>query len=303
MTDALLSAGIDRCLRAGTTVSRSTDAAEPPAIATPAEPADGSREADPAAPIDDAADPPTPEALLAGGRPVAVEPLTDADPTVTLSRLWHNRSNGRATLFVVPTDGVAAAVERLLRPPVGVPESDADGRRFHTGPDRVALDEGGYAAVPTGPELAWHETRTPPEPTGIRISEADADGSDAGGDVDDVPVPEAEAGEASGSEGFDGPWLELRAGDSVLARLAGVDALSCPPRARFPYAYRRDRDKQIRVCDFAGRPVQRYAGIAAMRRGGFRPVPAPLVPEHMFDGPTAGTWAVLSATATATGTE
>ncbi|WP_338741876.1 hypothetical protein [Haloplanus salilacus] len=66
-------------------------------------------------------------------------------------------------------------------------------------------------------------------------------------------------------------------------------------RGSVPYAYARDRDKQIRVVDSAGRPVQRYPGIGAMRDGGFRPVPAPLVPEHMFDGPIDGWWAVTVA--------
>ena len=277
MTDALLSAGIDRCRRAGTTVSRSTDAAEPPAIATPTDDSGGVDSPSPPSPDD--ADAATPEALLTAGRPVAVEPLREADPTVALSRVWNNRANGRATLFVVPTDGVAGSIERLLSPPAGIPETDGDGRRFHLGPDRIRLEESGYAAVPTGPDLAWHETTAPTDPAGLRAAEP-------GGNSDTVPDTADE----------EGPWLELRAGDTVLARLAGVDALACPSRARFPYAYRRDRDKQIRVVDFAGRPVQRYPGIGAMRRGGFRPVPAPLVPERIFDGPTAGWWAVLPAT-------
>ena len=293
MTDALLSAGIDRCRRAGWTVSRSTDAAEPPAVATPTESVDDALQAGefPASSPDRAATPPTPEAVLAPGRPVAVEPIHEADPTVTLSRVWNNRNEGRATLFVVPTDRVAEGVERVLSPPVGVPEADDDGRRFYSGPDRVRLEEGGYAAVPAGRDLVWRETRTPPEPTGIRRSDPTEPDPDA--DSDTSPAPAVEQPGASTA-----PWLELRAGDTVLARLEGVDALACPPRARFPYAYRRDSDKQIRVCDFAGRPVQRYPGIAAMRRGGFRPVPAPLVPEQLFDGAVEGWWAVLPATAT-----
>lgn len=293
MTDALLAAGIDRCLRAGTTVSRSSDAAEPPAVATPAaDTADGAGgAADPSAQASDhAADPPTPEALLGAGRPVAVEPLQEADPTVTLSRLWNNRANGRATLFVVPNDGVAEAVERLLLSPVGVREADDDGRQFHMGPDRVRLDEGGYAAVPTGSELTWRETHTTPEPTGLRRGDSTREPNT------DAEAPRRPVGDEP--EASERPWLELRADGTVLARLDSVDALACPPRARFPYAYRRDSDKQIRVVDFAGRPVQRYPGIAAMRRGGFRPVPAPLVPEQLFDGSIEGWWAVLPATAT-----
>ncbi|MFB6256720.1 MAG: hypothetical protein ABEH58_08375, partial [Haloplanus sp.] len=137
-----------------------------------------------------------------------------------------------------------------------------------------SLAEGGYAAVPTGTELEWRESATPQEAVGFTMER----GVDGGGDAADKAA---------------GPWLDLRADGSVVARLDGVDGLDCPPRARFPYAYRRDGDKQIRVVDFAGRPVQRYTGIGAMRDGGFRPVPAPLVPEHMFNGAIDGWWAVL----------
>lgn len=69
----------------------------------------------------------------------------------------------------------------------------------------------------------------------------------------------------------------------------------CPSRERFPFAYYRDDDEQMRVVDFAGRPVQRYAGIGAMRDGGFRPVPAPLVPEHVFESAVDGRWSVVVA--------
>jgi hypothetical protein len=284
MTDTLLSTGIDRCRRAGAAVTRSETAAEPPAVARPASGAaatdalqrDGKS---PTAGGDDAR-PTTPEALLTAGSTVAIEPLPEVDPTTVLSRLWNNHTNDRATLFVVPSHDAVAAVGELLSPPVGAVETD-DGRRFHTGPDRVPLDEGGYAAVPTGDPLVWRESASVSDDPSLTLSISEA-GSES---------PAAEAPAAS-----DTTWLELRAGETVLARLDGVDALACPPRARFPYAYHRDGDKQIRVLDFAGRPVQRYTGIAAMRRGGFRPVPAPLVPEHMFDGSTTGWWAVLPAT-------
>lgn len=277
MTEELLRTGIDRCRRADVAVTRLEASADPPAVARPGS---ASRASAPPSTPGDAdghdASIPTPEALLAAGTTVAIEPLHDADPTTVLSRLWNDRNNGRAALFVVPSRAVADAVERLLSPPVGAIGTD-DGRRFHAGPDRIPLSEGGYAAVPTGAELVWRESWTVRDHArGIRPSDAD--------DPDDGPSAD------------DGPWLELRAGDSVLARLDGIDALDCPPRARFPYAYHRDGDKQIRVLDFAGRPVQRYTGVAAMRRDGFRPVPAPLVPEHMFDGSIEGWWAVLPAT-------
>lgn len=289
MTDTLLSTGIDRCRRAGAAVTRSEAAAEPPAVARPTS---GSATTDvpqgdgesPTAgvAVDSAAT--TPEALLTAGPTVAIEPLRETDPTTVLSRVWNNRTNDRATLFVVPSRDAAATVEELLSPPAGIAAADDDGRRFHTGPDRIPLDEGGYAAVPTGDPLVWRESQTAAEDFSPALSVSE-DGSRS---------PEEPT--AMGGSTSDAPWLELRAGETVLARLDGVDALACPPRARFPYAYHRDQDKQIRVLDFAGRPVQRYTGIAAMRRGGFRPVPAPLVPEHMFDEPTTGWWAVLLAT-------
>ena len=287
MTDTLLSTGIDRCRRAGAAVTRSETAAEPPAVARPASgaAATDTLQGDGRSPTADVAGdstPTTPEALLTAGSTVAIEPLPEVDPTTVLSRLWNNRTNDRATLFVVPSREATDTVEELLSPPVGIAAVDDDGRRFHLGPDRVPLDEGGYAAVPTGDPLVWRESQTAPEDLGPALSVPE-DGSG---------VPE----ESAAMDASDTTWLELRAGETVLARLEGVDALACPPRARFPYAYHRDGDKQIRVLDFAGRPVQRYTGIAAMRRGGFRPVPAPLVPEHMFDGSTAGWWAVLPAT-------
>ena len=287
MTDGLLTTGIDRCRRVGATVDRREGSAEPPAVArpAPAAAADGSASGSDGGLAGRDGRAPAPETVLTAGRPVAIEPLPEADPTTTLSRLWHNRTNGRATLFVVPSRDAADAAERLLSPPAGVAGADDGRRRFHTGPDRVPLDEGGYAAVPTGDPLVWRESQTPPEDLTPGLSvPGEGSGSPAQGST------------AAGGGGSDAPWLELRAGETLLARLDDVDALACPPRASFPYAYHRDRDKQIRVLDFAGRPVQRYTGITAMRRGGFRPVPAPLVPEHMFDGPTAGWWAVLSAT-------
>jgi hypothetical protein len=273
MTDALFEAGVARCRREGLTVARTDDAGEPPGVARPhADPPSQSTDDRPFDPGRRAgnADPPTVSSLLASGRPVAIEAIPDADPTLVLSRLWNDRNNGRAALFVAPDRATAQRIETLLSPPVGVRRVDERGRTFHAGPDRVALADGGYAAVPTGTALEWRESTTADDPVGLA--------PEGGGDRDrDRPEP----------------WLTLLADGEAVARLDGVDALDCPPRERFPYAYRRDRDKRIRVVDFAGRPVQRYTGIGAMRDGGFRPVPAPLVPEHMFDGAVDGWWAVL----------
>lgn len=280
MTDSLLEAGVARCRRAGLTVSRPESSAEPPGVARPAGTEPPSRADTDTRPFDPGrtapVDSPSVSALLSSGRSVAIEGVREADPTLVLSRLWNDRNSGRAALFVVPDRETADRIETLLAPPVGVRAVDAEGRTFHAGPDRVALAEGGYAAVPTGTELEWRESATARESVGLSV-ERGADGE----------------GNVGTDDGAAGPWLDLRADGSVVARLGGVDGLDCPPRARFPYAYRRDADKQIRVVDFAGRPVQRYTGIGAMRDGGFRPVPAPLVPEHMFDGTVDGWWAVL----------
>jgi len=277
MTDTLLQAGVTRCRRAGLTVIRPNDAGEPPGVARPdgtdssPRPADDVRPFDPGrATTDD--DPPSVSTLLSSGRSVAIEPIPEPDPTLVLSRLWNDRTNDRATLFVAPDRETAEWIETLLAPPVGVRTSDDEGRTFYAGPDRVSLAEGGYAAVPAGAALEWREATTAREPVSLVVE----DGND-------------DEKRASGS----GPWLDLLADDEAVVRLDGVGALDCPSRSRFPYAYHRDREKQIRVVDFAGRPVQRYTGIGAMRDGGFQPVPAPLVPEHMFDGAIDGWWAVL----------
>jgi len=278
MTDPLLEAGVARCRRAGLIVTRPESGAEPPGVARP-EGIESPTDTRPFDPGRAAADvPPSVSAVLSSGRSVAIESIRDPDPTLVLSRLWNDRANDRAALFVAPDRETADWIETLLTPPVGVRAVDDEGRTFYAGPDRVSLSEGGYAAVPAGTELVWRESATAREPVGLAVE----GGEGAGADVDH-PVS------ASASE----PWLTLRADGDVLARLDGVDALGCPSRERFPYAYQRDQDKQIRVVDFAGRPVQRYTGIGAMREGGFQPVPAPLVPEHMFDGAVDGWWAVL----------
>jgi hypothetical protein len=274
MTDTLFEAGIARCRRAGLTVTRSDDAGEPPAVARPSRTDSksaptGPRPFDPDRTTE--SDDSTASALLTSGRPVAIEAIREPEPTLVLSRLWNDRNNDRAALFVAPDRETAERIEALLTPPVGVRDRDEEGRTFHAGPDRVALAEGGYAAVPAGTALEWRESTTARGAVGLA--------AEGGCEVDDGPES--------------GSWLTLLADGDVVARLDGVGALDCPSRERFPYAYHRDRDKRIRVVDFAGRPVQRYTGIGAMRDGGFQPVPAPLVPEHMFDGSIDGWWAVL----------
>jgi hypothetical protein len=283
MTNALLEAGLDRCRRAGLTTTRPEDGGEPAGLARPPGTAAGDPTEDPRPFEPDRADQEPADhsvsRLLERGRPVAVEALPDPDPTVVLSRLWNARDRGRAVLLVVPDAVTAGEVEQLLAPPVGTQTGEDDCRVFYTGPDRVPLAEGGYAAAPAGTTLEWREATTALDPVGLEVRASDAEES---------ATDRATARPA-------GRWLELVADGAVLARLDGVDGLDCPSRERFPYSYRRDSDKQIRVEDFAGRPVQRYPGVRAMRDGGFQPVPAPLVPEHMFDAAVDGWWAVLVA--------
>lgn len=284
MTD-LVEAG---CRSLDGRVSRPDDAGEPPAIVRPHADSDTATDTEAtdsnATDADETTTAVTNERLagLFDAEAVAIEPIREADPTVVLSRLWNDRNHDRAALFVAPDAAVADGIESLLTSPVGVRAADADGRTFHNGPDRVPLAEGGYAAVPAGTTLRWHETTAAPDRTGVVTTDDTSD--TATGDTLDTE-PDDELG--------DPPWLALHADNEPLVRLSGVDALACPPRDRFPYNYERDRDKQIRVRDFAGRPVARYTGIGAMRDAGFQPVPAPLVPEHMFDGSVAGTWAVV----------
>ena len=279
MTDALLKAGVARCRRAGLPITRPDDGGQPPAIAHPR--ADESADATGRGS--------SLSALRAGGRSIAVEPIREPSPTLVLSRLWNAHQHGRAALFVVPDSETAARIERLLASPVGVRTGD-DGRRcFYAGPDRVRLEEGGYAAAPAGTSLQWRESITAHAVDGVRAGAVEQS------DPERTPHAATDDADRSPSD----PWLELVADGVVLARLDGVDALDCPSREHFPYAYARDRDKQIRVVDFAGRPVERYPGIGAMRDGGFQPVPAPLVPEHMFDATVDDWWTVTVADADA----
>jgi hypothetical protein len=287
--DTLVTGGVEQYRSRGYDVSLPDDSGEPPAVAEPTpEVASRAAETESTTPraesvttesVTSETESTTPraESVIDRQRAVGLEPLVEADPTTVLSRLWTNQEHDRITVFLTPGPRVAAEVEQLLSAPVGVQAADDDGRVFFSGPDRVPLAEGGYAAVPSGTELCWRETNDP-LPASMRVDDDDGHGptDDDGG---------------RGSTNRDGR-LELRADGEPLAVLSGVDTLDCPPRERFPYAYERDTDKRIRVVDFAGRPVDAFPGVAAMRAGGFQPVPAPLVPEHMLDGDVSEWWNV-----------
>ena len=202
-------------------------------------------------------------------RSVAVEPLApdELTPTMLLSRLRNDVGNGRLALFVTATGAVDDGLA-VVRAPAFVASEDGDGcRTFYEGPDRVPLAGGGYAAVRTDdPTVRW-------------VEEADDDPI-AGGDVR-------------------GRRLVLETAAGPAAVLDGVDALACPPADRFPYAYRRGEDRRFHVTNASGREVGVYTSVAAMRADAYRPVPMPLVPEHLFEEPRRGdaAWAFLGATA------
>jgi hypothetical protein len=187
-------------------------------------------------------------------RPVAVEPLASDEltPTMLLSRLRNDVGNGRLALFVTAADAVDDGLA-VLRAPAFVAAEDGDGcRTFYEGPDRVPLAEGGYAAVRTDdPAVRWVE------------------------EVDDDPVGGRDAG---------GRRLVLETAGGPAAVLDGVGGLSCPSAERFPYVYRRGEDRRFHVTNASGREVGVYTSVAAMRADAYRPVPMPLVPEHVFGG-------------------
>jgi hypothetical protein len=251
MSKTLLECGVDVCERFGYRCHRPDRG--PPAVAVP----------DPGA-----------DSLPGDHRPdrIAVEPLPDRSvtPTMIVSRLWNDHNHDRFALFVVPEAAVETA-RSVLDPPMLVRDrSDAGYRTFYTGPDRVPLAEGGYAAVRTdSPSFVWSEE----PPTGPLDS--DTAWSDSA-DPDSRPFPE-ERGEAAR------PRLTLRDGESVVAVLETVDALSCPPADRFPYTYRRGEDKRFHVNDAGDREVGVYDSVTAMRADAYHPVPMPLVPDHVFD--------------------
>lgn len=191
---------------------------------------------------------------------VAIEPLDgdEVTPTTLLSRLRNNVGHDRFSLFVVASESTARTVHEVLHDPPLVASEDERGRTFYNGPDRIPLDEGGYAAIRTdtvAEDLVWRET----------------------------------------GEGDDRSLL-LEDDGTVVVSLDGVDDLACPVAEAFPYSYRRDSDdKRFRVRTRDGRTVGVYDGVADMRANAYVPLPMPLVPEHVFSGVSSvrDEWAVL----------
>ncbi len=206
-----------------------------------------------------------------GGEHVSVEPLAadDVDPTTVASRLGHAIERERRALFVVET----AAVERGLRDVLADPtllEAERDGRRtFHSGPDRIPIDRGGYACVrvdgPTDPRIRWRETDTPIGPV--------------------AAVSDVDPTETDGSGRPTVPRLVCEVDGEVVSVLAGVESLRVPPASAFPYGYARNAtDKRFRVRRGTdGTVVDDFPGFTAMREADYVPIPMPLVPEHVLD--------------------
>ena len=182
-------------------------------------------------------------------RSVAVEPLTEADigPDGLVPRFADALREDRDCLFVVPsTEDTGTTLTQVVATVLGEPSCVAadgpDGRQFYKGPDRVPLSDGTYACA--------------------RASTADLQWREV--QVDD-----------------DRPRLELAVGTEIIAVFEHVDSLASAGRHAFQYAYRRADDGQFEVTDDES-VVARFPGPTAMRRGGYAPVPMPLVPEHLM---------------------
>lgn len=233
--------GVALCERAGYDVTVEDGFGGPSALADPTEDAVG------------LVDPERP-------RPVAIEPLTEADigPDGLVPRFADALREDRDCLFVVPsTDDTGTTLTQVVATVLGEPSCVAadgpDGRQFYKGPDRVPLSDGTYAcARASTADLQWREVR-----------------------VDD-----------------DRPRLELAVGTEIIAVFEHVDALAAAGRHAFQYAYRRADDGQFEVTEGES-VVERFPGPTAMRRGGYAPVPMPLVPEHLMpEGADQSRWAV-----------
>lgn len=211
-----------------------------------------------------------PDAVGGQSDAVGIEPLRleDATPTTVASRIGHALERDRRVLFVVGDGDAESAVRDLLAEPPLVVADDGGRRTFHSGPDRITVQVGGYACVHRPnlpePEFVWRETDTPVGP---------------------VPSVAGVDPEATGADGRPAvPRLVCEVGGRPVVVLAGVESLATPPAAAVPFRYHRDpTDKQFRVVrGDDGSVVETCGGFSAFRRAGYHPVPMPLVPEHVF---------------------
>ncbi|MWG34589.1 hypothetical protein [Halomarina oriensis] len=234
-TSDALDDGVRYVRSRGFDVTRSTDRGEPDAVATPRT---GARLSD---------------SLPADDRSLAIERLSEADPTTVLERVAGAAREGRRCLFVA-TPTVAADAHDVLSSPAFVRRATDGHREFYPSLDRVRLEHGGLAAWRAyRPDYRWEE----------------------------VPVGQGNV------------RLVCYDDEQVVARLDSVETLRAPPADAFPYSYRRAADKRLHVTDVTGHLLGVYASYRAMRRAGFDPVPAPLVPEHVLgDRAVSDAWAI-----------
>ncbi len=172
--------------------------------------------------------------------PLEVVHLADGDPLTVVSAIANAAHEGRVPVLVTDQWSREDVAAVVSAPFLLAGERDG-GRRFYDLEDRIRLTDGSFACVGRRGELAWHEAAT----------------------------------------GSDQPDLLLEAGGETVAAVDSVDALACPgpePTA-FRYRYARDDDGRLAVLEREA-TIGRYPSFGAMRAAGFRPVSAPLVPEH-----------------------
>lgn len=209
------------------------------------------------------------ESDIGGGlprsKPIAIEPLSPAEatPTTIVSRLVHAERMERNVLFVAADAEATSSLTETLETPTLLSERRDGLRTFYDGPDRIPVAAGGYALTRTPALVAqWRETNTPSGP--LRTDEA----------------------------GDRAPRLVLEIDGRVVAVAPDVDGLQVPPASTFPFRYFRDpQTKRFYVCrtrDGPDGPIEDFGGVTELRDAGYRPVPMPLVPEHLFsEGPPA----------------
>lgn len=213
-------------------------------------------------------------ALAGAPTTLEVHALEDADPHRALSLVARAAAEDRVALLVGESAVARDLSAALANPPLVRAETATGERTFHTGSDRVHLAEGGLALQVTRgrppqprPTFRWHEES-------------------------------AASSGATDRSGSDRRRLVLRADGEVVTRVDGVEALTCPgpSRERFTHHYRREDDRLLHVYDADGEPTGVFSTVAALRRRGFHPVPAPVVPEHLFHDarrPPRRSWAVV----------
>lgn len=182
-----------------------------------------------------------PASLTGVDGPLSVIELADARPLSVVSAIANATQNERVPVLVTDSYDHDDVLE-IVSAPFLLAEQ-RDGRRFLSVEDRIMLTDGTFACVGSRGPIQWTE-------------ETDRGSTES-------------------------PAVDLVVGGERVAVLESVDELRCPgpTPATFRYRYTREDDGRFAVYEGAERRG-RYAGVTAMRASGFRPLPAPLVPEH-----------------------